>query len=270
MTLFEKSGEIGGQFRLARLIPGKEEFAETLRYYQVQLEKHGVELRLAASPEAEELLGFEEIVIACGVVPRDIELPGCDRALVARYPEVITGQRAIGKRVAIIGAGGIGFDMAAFLLHQPGRPQSIPEFMAAWGVDMNYQGEGGLLESTRPVPARTIHLLQRKSGKPGAGLGKTTGWIHRSLLKQHGVKMLSGVEYLEIVDQGLRLKHEGREQLLEVDNVVLCAGQLSELGPARRLEALGRTYHLIGGALKAGEIDAKRAIAEGTELADRL
>jgi 2,4-dienoyl-CoA reductase (NADPH2) len=270
VTLFEKSGEIGGQFRLARLIPGKEEFAETLRYYQVQLEKHGVDLRLSTSPRVEELLAFDEIVIACGVVPREIDLPGRDKALVVRYPEVISGKRSMGQRVAIIGAGGIGFDMAAFLLHQSGQQQTVAEFMAAWGVDMSYRGEGGLLETARPIPSRTIYLLQRKSGKPGAGLGKTTGWIHRSLLKQHGVKMMAGVEYLEVVDQGLRVRHEGREQLLEVDNVVLCAGQHSDLGPAGGLDTLGRGYHLIGGALKAGEIDAKRAIAEGTNLADRL
>ena len=270
VTLFEKEGDIGGQFRLARLIPGKEEFAETLRYYRVQLARLGVALRLAASPAAEELLSFEEIVIACGVAPREVDLPGRDKALVLRYPEVISGQRLVGRRVAIIGAGGIGFDMAAFLLHERREPQSVAEFMASWGVDMEYRGEGGLQDEQGGEAGRSIYLLQRSSGKPGAGLGKTTGWIHRALLKRHGVKMMAGVEYLEVVDEGLRIRHEGREQLLAVDNVVLCAGQVSETGPAAALDRLGRPCHLIGGALKAGEIDAKRAIAEGTELADRL
>ncbi len=270
VTLFEATGEIGGQFRLARLIPGKDEFAETLRYYRHQLLLHGVELRLHCAPTVAELQDFAEIVISTGVRPRPIELPGMEKGRVLLYPEVITGDKRIGRRVAIIGAGGIGFDVAAFLLHDRSVPESVEEFMAEWGVDMTYGGEGGLGAVRREGPAREIYLLQRKTTKPGAGLGKTTGWIHRSILKKNGVKMLNGVEYLAVSEQGLLIKHNGQEQLLAVDDVVICAGQLSELGLAKELDGKGIRYHLIGGAHKAGELDAKRAIAEGTAVADRL
>jgi 2,4-dienoyl-CoA reductase (NADPH2) len=270
VTLFEATGEIGGQFRLARQIPGKDEFAETLRYYHNQLELHGVEVRLKTKPTPSELKDFEEIVLSTGVVPRTIQLEGGDRANVSQYNEVLTGEKHIGGRVAIIGAGGIGFDMATYLLHNKSGPENIEKFMAEWGVDMTYAGEGGLGEVRQAIPAREIYLLQRKKTKPGAGLGKTTGWIHRSILKKNDVKMLSGVEYLAVSDQGLLIRHNGLEQLLEVDDVVICAGQLSELELADEFDALKISYHLIGGALKAGELDAKRAIAQGTEVADRL
>ena len=270
VTLFEATGEIGGQFRLARQIPGKEEFAETLRYYRHQLLLHGVDLRMHTSPTPSDLQDFAEIVISTGVKPREIALKGVDGDNAFLYNEVISGQKQIGNRVAIIGAGGIGFDVAAYLLHNRSEPESVEEFMAEWGVDMEYGGEGGLGEIRQGTPARTITLLQRKKTKPGAGLGKTTGWIHRSTLKKNGVKMLNGVDYLEVSQQGLLIRHEGREQLLEVDDVVICAGQLSELGLAAELDTLGIRYHLIGGALQAGELDAKRAIAQGMETADRL
>ena len=270
VTLFETSGEIGGQFRLARQIPGKDEFAETLRYYQNGLQQHGVTLKLHTAPTPGELQAFEEIVISTGVKPRTIAIKGGDGNNVSLYPEVLTGRKKVGKRVAIIGAGGIGFDTATYLLHERSGPETIAEFMGEWGVDMEYGGEGGLGEVRRETPARIIYLLQRKTSKPGAGLGKTTGWIHRSALKKSGVKMLVGVEYLAVTSEGLVIRHEGKEQLLEVDDVVVCAGQLSELGLAKELDALGMRYHLIGGAQKAGELDAKRAIAQGTETADRL
>jgi 2,4-dienoyl-CoA reductase (NADPH2) len=270
VTLFEAAAEVGGQFRLAMRIPGKEEFAETLRYYQHQLRLCGVEVRLGSSPTPADLADFAEIVISTGVKPRNIELPGAAGANVALYPEVLTGRKTVGRRVAIIGAGGIGFDVAAYLLHQRPAPPSVATFMAEWGVDMAYGGEGGLGEVQLEPPARRIYLLQRKKTKPGAGLGKTTGWIHRSHLKKNGVKMVNGVEYLAISAEGLLICHDGREQLLEVDDVVVCAGQLSEQRLARQLDGLGKPYHLIGGAKKAGELDAKRAIAEGTEVADRL
>jgi 2,4-dienoyl-CoA reductase (NADPH2) len=172
--------------------------------------------------------------------------------------------------VAIIGAGGIGFDMATYLLHGQSGPDSVEKFMAEWGVDMDYAGDGGLGEVQQTVPAREIFLLQRKKTKPGAGLGKTTGWIHRSVLKKNMVKMLNGVDYLAINDKGLLIRHNGQEQLLEVDDVVVCAGQLSELELAGELDEMGIRYHLIGGALKAGELDAKRAIEQGTDLADQI
>jgi 2,4-dienoyl-CoA reductase (NADPH2) len=270
VTLFEATEEIGGQFRLARQIPGKDEFAETLRYYRHQLQLHGVDLRLHTSPTPTDLRDFTEIVISTGVKPRKIALKGAEGDNVSLYNDVISGKKRIGRRVAIIGAGGIGFDTATYLLHERTAPESVEDFMADWGVDMAYSGEGGLGEIRREAPLRTITLLQRKKTKPGEGLGKTTGWIHRSILKKNGVRMLNGVEYLEVSPQGLLIRHDGREQLLEVDDVVICAGQLSELGLARELDALGIRYHLIGGALKAGELDAKRAIAQGTEIADRL
>jgi 2,4-dienoyl-CoA reductase (NADPH2) len=270
VTLFEATGEIGGQFRLARQIPGKDEFAETLRYYRHQLLLHGVDLRLHTSPTPTDLRDFAEIVISTGVKPREIALKGMEGDNVSLYNEVISGKKRIGRRVAIIGAGGIGFDTATYLLHERSVPETVEEFMADWGVDMAYSGEGGLGKIRREAPLRTITLLQRKKTKPGEGLGKTTGWIHRSILKKNGVRMLNGVEYLEVGPQGLRIRQDGREQLLEVDDVVICAGQLSELGLAKELDALGVRYHLIGGALKAGELDAKRAIAQGTEIAGRL
>lgn len=270
VTLFEANGEIGGQFRLARQIPGKDEFEETLRYYQNQLQLHGVDVYLKTKPQPSELRDFDEIVLSTGVVPRKIQIEGSDRDNVALYNEVLTGRKQIGTRVAIIGAGGIGFDMATYLLHGSSGPDSIAKFMAEWGVDMDYAADGGLGEMQMPVPARQIYLLQRKKAKPGEGLGKTTGWIHRSILKKNSVKMLNGVEYLAIKDTGLLIRHNGQEQLLEVDNVVICAGQLSELGLAGELDQLGIHYHLIGGALKAGELDAQRAIAQGTEVADKI
>jgi 2,4-dienoyl-CoA reductase (NADPH2) len=270
VTLFEATGEVGGQFRLARLIPGKEEFEETLRYYRHQLKLYNVELKLHTRPQPSELEPFDEIVICTGVVPRKLDLEGCEGDNVALYSEVLTGEKRVGSRVAIIGAGGIGFDMATFLLGDHSGPESVEEFMAGWGVDMEYRGEGGLKKSERKPPERQLYLLQRKKSKPGTGLGKTTGWIHRSLLKQKGVVMMSGVEYLGVSEKGLLIRHDDREQLLEVDDVVICAGQLSELTLAGELDRAGVSYHLIGGAKKAGELDAQRAIAEGTEAADRI
>ncbi len=270
VSLFEAGEEIGGQFRLARRIPGKDEFAETLRYYHNQLELHGVNVRLRTKPRPADLQDFDEIVLSTGVAPRKIQLEGADRANVSLYNEVISGEKTLGRRVAIIGAGGIGFDMATYLLYEKSGPDSVEKFMAEWGVDMDYAGEGGLGEVRQAEPAREIYLLQRKKTKPGAGLGKTTGWIHRSVLKKNQVKMLNGVEYLAVRDQGLLIRHNHREQLLEVDDVVICAGQLSQLELAAELDGLGISYHLIGGALKAAELDAKRAIAQGTEVADRL
>lgn len=270
VTLYEATGEIGGQFRLARQIPGKEEFEETLRYYNNQLKLHGVDVQLNTKPQPSKLKAFDEIVLSTGVVPRTIDIEGCDSDNVSLYNEVLTGQKNIGARVAIIGAGGIGFDLATYLLHGESGPDSVEKFMAEWGVDMEYAAEGGLREVQRHIPVRQIYLLQRKKTKPGAGLGKTTGWIHRSVLKKNDVKMLNGVEYLAINKQGLRIHLNGEEQLLEVDDVVVCAGQLSELELAGELDALGVSYHLIGGALKAGELDAKRAIAQGVEIADKL
>ena len=269
VTLFEQSACLGGQFRLARQIPGKEEFAETLRYYGKELELHGVDVKLDSSPGVTELKEYDEVVISTGVVPREISIPGIKGENVALYNEVLLGDKVVGDRVAIIGAGGIGFDMATFLLHDQGR-ESIPSFMAQWGVDMDYAEPGGLRLPEKKKSKRTIYLLQRKTTKPGAGLGKTTGWIHRSSLKKNGVKMLTGVEYLSVDSTGLAIRRGGETQLLEVDDVVICAGQVSSLDLAGKLDSAGVPYHLIGGALKAGELDAKRAIFQGVEVADKL
>jgi 2,4-dienoyl-CoA reductase (NADPH2) len=270
VTLFEADREIGGQFRLARRIPGKDEFEETMRYYNHQLRLHGVDVRLAHRAVPADLQGFDEIVLSTGVKPRKIELKREGKTKISVYSEVLLGEKNIGKRVAIIGAGGIGFDMAEFLLHTRNEPESIDSFLAQWGVDKEYRHAGGLAKAQFVPAEREIFLLQRKKTKPGAGLGKTTGWIHRTVLKKSGVKMLNGVEYLFVDDEGLHIRLNGEKKVLAVDDVVICAGQLSELTLARELDETGVPYHLIGGALKAGELDAKRAVAQGFELADNL
>jgi len=269
VTLFEQSAHLGGQFRLARQVPGKEEFAETLRYYGRQLELHGVEVKMESAPTVEELQTFDEIVMSTGVVPREISLPGSESGNVSLYNEVLRGEKEVGESVAIIGAGGIGFDMATYLIHGE-QQQSISAFMAEWGVDMDYTDPGGLRQPVKSQPKRTIYLLQRKTTKPGADLGKTTGWIHRSTLKKNGVKMLTGCEYLLVDPSGLTIRRSGEEQHLEVDNIIICAGQESALDLVKELDSKGVAYHLIGGALKAGELDAKRAISQGVEIADKI
>jgi len=270
VTLFEAESEIGGQFRLARQIPGKDEFDETLRYFHHQLQLHNVDVRLNCRALVEDLDGFDEIVISTGVIPRKIELPGAGTDNVSLYNEVLSGKKKIGKKVAVIGAGGIGFDMAEYLLHDSSSHSPVSDFMTWWGVDTQYKREGGLGDVIPMQPARKLYLLQRKKTKPGEGLGKTTGWIHRMVLKKNGVKILSGVEYVAVSEEGLLVRYNNEEVLLDVDDIVVCAGQLSELSLAGDLDNIGRAYHLIGGALKAGELDAKRAISEGTRLADSL
>ena len=270
VTLFEAGDELGGQFRLARAIPGKEEFAETLRYFSHQLELHGVTLRLGRKATADDVQDFDEIVLSTGVVPRKLALPGSENGYVLAYNEVIADSSKVGDRVAIIGAGGIGFDVASLLLHHETATPPVEAFLAEWGVDPDYSQRGGLGLPCFLAPRREVHLLQRKKTKPGQGLGKTTGWIHRMEMKKNNVRFWTGVEYLRIDRNGLWILHEGEEQLLAVDTVVICAGQESELGLAKELDALGCRYHLIGGALLAAELDAQRAIAQGVELADSL
>jgi 2,4-dienoyl-CoA reductase (NADPH2) len=269
VSLFEAGPETGGQFQLASRIPGKEEYRETIRYFNHQLEKYEVELRLNCPARLEDVLEFQEIVIATGVKPRELTIPGHDLPTVLRYDEVIGGKREVGSTVAIIGAGGIGFDMATFLLHEKSAP-NLESFLSYWGIDPHYHQRGGLTDSPRPRPIREIHLLQRKSVKPGAGLGKTTGWIHRSVLKRHGVKFWTGVDYLAITAEGLRIRQGRDVQLLTVDNVVVCAGQEPERGMAELLRQAGRVCHVIGGADRAAELDGERAIFQGVDLADRL
>jgi 2,4-dienoyl-CoA reductase (NADPH2) len=271
VALFDAGGEIGGQFNLAKRIPGKEEFHETLRYFRQRIEDTGVELRLHAPVDAAMLDGFDEVVVATGVTPRAIDIPGHDHPKVVGYLDVLQGRVVPGAKVAIIGAGGIGFDVAEFLA-EPGPSASLDpaRWMAEWGVDPHFEVAGGLV-APRPEPsARQLWLLQRSPGRPGARLGKTTGWIHRATLKAKGVKMLGGVEYLGVDDEGLHVRIDGGEQLLAVDHVVVCAGQEPRRDLHAALLARGRSVHLIGGADVAAELDAKRAIAQGSRLAAAL
>ena len=272
VTLFDANSEIGGQFNLAKKIPGKEEFRETLRYYGRMLTLHGVEQRLGLRVAADALKAFDEIVLATGIRPRAVSFPGADHAKVCSYIDVITGKIVPGKKVAVVGAGGIGFDVSEFLVHGHGESPSVDpaRWMAEWGVAANFEGPGGLVKPHPEASAREVWLLQRSEGRPGSKLAKTTGWIHRSSLKAKGVKAISGVEYLGVDDAGLRVRIAGQEQLLPVDHVVICAGQepLREL--LEPLQALGKSPHLIGGADLANELDAKRAIDQGSRLAARL
>jgi len=273
VTLYEAGAEIGGQFNIARKVPGKEEFDETLRYFRRQIALRGVDLRLETRASAELLLqgGFDEVVLATGVVPRTPPIDGIGHPKALGYLDVLRDGKAVGRNVAIVGAGGIGFDVAEALTHGGhGTSLNRDGFFAEWGVDTAYAQAGGL-RAPRPEPAaRQVHLLQRKPSKVGDGLGKTTGWIHRAALKARGVAMSSSVEYRRIDDDGLHVTIGGVPQTLPVDHVVICAGQepLREL--AEQLRAAGCPVHLIGGACEAAELDAKRAIHQGTTLAATL
>jgi 2,4-dienoyl-CoA reductase (NADPH2) len=277
--LFEAAAELGGQFRMAMRVPGKEEFAETLRYFDGRVRANGVTLRLGARVGAGELVAgkFDEVVLATGVVPRDPRIPGQDHPMVLSYVDVLLRAKPVGKSVAVVGAGGIGFDVAEFLVHGE-RPAAatgpdLARWMEEWGVTDPGVSPGGVTEPRPVPPARKVFLLQRKKGRPGAGLAKTTGWIHRASLKMKDVEMLAGVHYERIDDRGLTVRFgekPGETRLLEVENVVLCTGQ----EPLRDLEAplreAGVSLHLIGGADMAAELDAKRAIDQGSRLAARL
>lgn len=276
VTLFEASHEVGGQFNLAKVIPGKEEFHETIRYFKVQIEKTGVELRLNTKVNREQLEreGFAEVIVATGVVPRALKIQGSDAPNVLSYAEVLRGA-AVGHRVAVIGAGGIGFDVSEFLLkplHQP-QPQPLAEWKREWGVDAeaHYMTEGGLQRAEVEAPVREIYLLQRKTTPLGIGLGKTSGWVHRAQLKKHAVRMLRGVQYKAVTNEGLWVETNGQDQLLRVDTIVVCAGQESvkDLMPQQGQATLAN-YHIIGGAKLAAELDAKRAIRDGAEIAAKL
>ncbi|MBK0422614.1 FAD-dependent oxidoreductase [Leucobacter sp. CSA2] len=274
VTLYEAAERIGGQLNLALQVPGKSEFRETLRYFAGRIEETGVELRLGQRATAGSLAedAFDEVVIATGVLPRTPEIPGIDRPEVLGYIDAINGAH-VGDRVAILGSGAIGFDVAEALT-QLGEedPADIAGFLAHWGVDpAEYDTAGLATAPPAPEPsARSVVMLQRRAGKPGAGLGKTTGWIHRAELSRRGVQMLAGVNYLGIDDAGLRIEVDGEERVLEVDSVVVCAGQEPDRGLADALAADGITAHIIGGADVAAELDAKRAIDQGTRLAAML
>jgi 2,4-dienoyl-CoA reductase (NADPH2) len=275
VTLYEAAERIGGQFKVALRIPGKEEFAETIRYFGHKLEQTGVTVRLGRRVSRDELLaaGYDEVIVATGVTVRRPRIEGIDHPRVLSYLDVLRDGAPVGPRVAIIGAGGIGFDTAEYLLHDPSTPLPVPvhRWTGAWGVDLQVATPGGLAEPEVSAPLRRIWLLQRKSTRPGAGLGKTSGWVHRATLMRKGVTMLAGVQYERIDDAGLHITVGGEAKLLEVDNVVICAGQdsLAELMPPEGTSG-GPRFHKIGGAALAAELDAKRAIREGAELAARL
>jgi 2,4-dienoyl-CoA reductase (NADPH2) len=276
VTLFDASERIGGQFNYAMRIPGKEEFAETLRYFNRRLELAGVKRQLNRRVTREELLreGFDEVIVATGIVPRTPKIDGVEHPMVLSYLDVLKNNTPVGKRVAIVGAGGIGFDVGEFLLHDPAVPLPLPlaNWLGEWGVDPQ-SGNGGLVEPHAETPVRQVYLLQRKASKLGATLGKTSGWVHRATLIRKGVEMIAGAEYHKIDDQGLHISVAGTPRLLEVDNVIICAGQdsLTDLMPASDApQQSGPRFHVIGGAKLAAELDAKRAIREGAELAAML
>ncbi|ALX12327.1 NADPH-dependent 2,4-dienoyl-CoA reductase [Burkholderia cepacia JBK9] len=273
VTLYEAGAEIGGQFNIAKKVPGKEEFNETLRYFRRQIELRGITLHVNTRATAEMLLqgAFDEVVIATGIVPRTPPIDGAGHPKTLGYLDVLRDDKAVGRRVAIVGAGGIGFDVAEYLVHRDGGERGDADrFFSEWGVDRSYAHAGGLGRAQPEPAARQVHLLQRKASKVGDGLGKTTGWIHRTALKARGVGMSSAVTYRRIDDEGLHVTIDGVEQTLPVDNVIICAGQepLREL--AVQLEAAGCKVHVIGGAYEAAELDAKRAIHQGTTLAATL
>ena len=270
VTLFDGSAEIGGQFNIAKQIPGKEEFYETLRYYRRMIDVTGVTLELNRRVNADDLLGFDEVILSTGIAPRTPPIEGIDHPKVLSYLDVLRDKAPVGQRVAIIGCGGIGFDTAMYL-SQPGNPtsQNIAEFCVEWGIDTSLQQAGGLRPEGPHLARcpRQIVMLQRKASKPGEGLGKTTGWIHRTTLLSRGVKMIPAVSYQKIDDAGLHVEIGGESQLLAVDSVIICAGQEPNRALQEPLLAVGKIVHLIGGSDVAGELDARRAIAQGTKLA---
>lgn len=266
--LFEAQDSIGGQFKIAKEIPGKEEFSETLRYYKRQMELHQVQIHLNTFFDESQAKNFEEIVVATGVSGRKAGIEGENHAKVLTYTDVVLHKKPVGKKVAIIGAGGIGFDVAEFLTHS--EHTDVEHFMQEWGVDMDYKTGGALMKNTGISSPREVYLLQRSKGKLGERLGKTTGWIHRTALKMKKVKMLSEVTYQKIDDTGLHLTIQGKSQILDVDNIIICAGQTSNNQLFTTLKATNSNVHIIGGALEAGELDAKRAIEQGVKLGIRL
>ncbi|WP_242110688.1 NADPH-dependent 2,4-dienoyl-CoA reductase [Luteimonas aquatica] len=271
VTLFDAAAEIGGQFNLAKTIPGKEEFHETLRYFRHRIEETRVDLRLSTPVAGEALKEFDAVVLATGVTPRAVDFPGHDHAKVVGYLDVLQKRVVPGARVAIVGAGGIGFDVAEYLVQGAPSPSLDPlAWMHEWGVDARFDSAGGLARPHVDAPERQVWLLQRSPGKPGARLAKTTGWIHRATLKAKGVTLLGGVEYLGVDDRGLRIRVGGAEQLLPVDHVVVCAGQEPRRDLLAPLQAAGVPVQLIGGADVAAELDAKRAIAQASRVAALL
>ncbi|MES2149637.1 MAG: NADPH-dependent 2,4-dienoyl-CoA reductase [Pseudomonadota bacterium] len=275
VTLFDSSDSVGGQFKIAMQIPGKEEFSETIRYFARQIELRGVTLRLGQRVTRAQLLdgGYDDVIVATGIKVRKPPIAGIDHPKVLSYLDVLLHKAPVGKRVAIIGAGGIGFDVGEYLLHNPAHPLplAVSSWAGEWGVDLAATTSGGLVAPVAATPERQIYLMQRKASKLGAGLGKTSGWVHRATLARNGVVMMAGVQYDKIDDQGLHITVGGKARLVAVDNIVICAGQdsLTELMPEEGSTG-GPRFHKIGGAALAAELDAKRAIKEGAELAASL
>ncbi|MDI1302883.1 MAG: NADPH-dependent 2,4-dienoyl-CoA reductase [bacterium] len=271
VTLFDADTKIGGQFNIAKQIPGKEEFHETIRYFDVMLGKHGVRKMLGRRVSAHDLAAFDEVVLATGIVPRKLDIPGLDHASVMSYLDVLRDKKPVGKRVAIIGAGGIGVDTAEYLTHDAHHKSAsldIPTFLREWGIDPEFAARGGIAGVQEQVEAspREVYLLQRKTKKI-TGPGKTTGWIHREALLKKKVQMLTGVSYTQIDDEGLHVSVGDKAMTLKVDTIVLCAGQEPQRELQAALEEMGKKVHLIGGADVAAELDAKRAIDQGARLA---
>ncbi len=266
--LFEAQSVIGGQFNIAKEIPGKEEFIETLRYYKKQMELHKVQIHLNSIFKKEQVTDFDEVVVSTGVSGRTLTIEGINDSKVLTYTDVVLHKKPVGKKVAIIGAGGIGFDVAEFLTNE--ESNTIPTFMEEWGVDMNYTVRGALQKNHATKSPREVYLLQRSKGKLGEGLGKTTGWIHRAALKMKKVKMIAEVSYEKINEEGFHITVAGKPQLLDVDNIVICAGQVSNNQLYHSIKENYTNVHLIGGALEAGDLDAKRAIEQGYQIGIRL
>lgn len=276
VVLFEEKHEIGGQFNMAKVIPGKEEYGQTIRYYHNLLKKYEVDVRLNTRAEEADLIAqnYDEIILATGVTPRILEIEGINHPKVLDYVDVLYKNKSVGDKVAIVGAGGIGFDMAEYLAHDMSHESvslNTENYMKEWGVDMSYSKGGALAEAPQPLASpREIYLLKRSKGKHGKNLGKTTGWIHRSSLAMKEVKMLADVSYEKIDDQGLHIKVGEEQQILDVDHVIICAGQVSLKELEAGLTAAGQNVHLIGGANIAAQLDAKMAIKEASELAAKL
>jgi 2,4-dienoyl-CoA reductase (NADPH2) len=266
--LFEAQSVIGGQFNIAKEIPGKEEFIETLRYYKKQMELHKVQIHLNSIFKQEQASDFDEVVVSTGVSGRTLTIEGINDSKVLTYTDVVLHKKPVGKKVAIIGAGGIGFDVAEFLTNE--ESNTIPTFMEEWGVDMNYTERGALQKNHAIKSPREVYLLQRSKGKLGGGLGKTTGWIHRAALKMKKVKMIAEVSYEKINEEGFHITVAGKPQVLDVDNIVICAGQVSNNQLYHSIKGNYSNVHLIGGALEAGDLDAKRAIEQGYQIGIRL
>ena len=272
VTLFDKASDIGGQFNYAKQIPGKEEFFETLRYFDERLKDAGVKRVLGQEQSTESLIegGFDEVILATGVLPRQVDIEGIDQPHVLSYLDVLRDHKAVGQRVALIGAGGIGFDVAEYLTTEEQLTLDESAWSERWGIDKSYEARGGLKEQHPEASPREVWLLQRKESKVGKGLGKTSGWVHRTELKSKKVHMWNGVTYKKVTAEGLLIERDGKEQLIEVDNIIICAGQVPLRALQSSLEQKGKPVHLIGGADVAAELDAKRAIRQGAELAARI